>query len=84
MNVFNVNKYLKMLKEVHLEVQFVLTRLMPHFDHYGYQIVITIFLASQKSSKYSKKYMQFDTIRKIRTTYLNYEKLSVKNYLIYR
>jgi hypothetical protein len=50
---------------------------LPHFDHCGYEVAIQMLLASRKPGRYSQKYSQWDTIRKIRTVYSNQYKASV-------
>jgi hypothetical protein len=49
---------------------------LPNFGHCGYEIAIQMLLDSRRPGKHSKEYMQWDTIRKIRTTYSNHSRAS--------
>jgi hypothetical protein len=49
---------------------------LPSYDHCGYEIAIEILLYSRRQGKYSKKNLQFDTIRKLRTAYSNHVRAS--------
>jgi hypothetical protein len=44
---------------------------LPSFDHCGYETAIEMVLYSRRPGKYSKKYTQIDTIRKLRSCYGN-------------
>ena len=49
---------------------------MPLYDHCGYEIAIDMVLASKLPGRYNKQYLQFDAIRKLRTSYGNFERIS--------
>lgn len=51
---------------------------MPSHDHCGYEVAIAMVLASQRPGRHLKCYLQFDTIRQIRTGYSNIERASSK------
>ena len=49
---------------------------MPAFDHCGYEIAVDMVLSSRSAGRHSKEYLQFETIRKLRTAYGNFERVS--------
>jgi hypothetical protein len=58
------------------------TASLPNFDHCGYEIAIQMLLDSRRPGKHSKEYMQWDTIRKIRTTFSNHARASPQANLV--
>ena len=65
-----------MPKGIGLEGPFVSYGPMPSYDHCGYQIAVTMLLMSTKPGRYDKTYLQFDTIRHLRSCFSNFEKAS--------
>ena len=49
---------------------------MPPCDHCGYEIAVDMVLASRAPGRHSKDCLQFDTVRKLRTAYGNFERCS--------
>jgi hypothetical protein len=45
---------------------------LPDFDHCGYEVAIEMVLHSRRSGNHSKDYVQFDTIRKLRSSFWNH------------
>jgi hypothetical protein len=46
---------------------------LPEFDHCGYEVaILQMVLHSRRGSHYSKDYVQFDTIRKLRSPFSNH------------
>lgn len=52
---------------------------MPSNDHCGYQVAVEMVLNSTHPRKHSKEYLQFDTIRQLRTSFSNFEQISSEN-----
>jgi hypothetical protein len=44
---------------------------LPSHDHCGYEVAIQMLLYSKRPGKHSKTHLQFETIRKLRTSYSN-------------
>ena len=44
---------------------------LPYYDHCGYETAIQIVLLSRQKGRNSNNYMQYDTIRKLRTAFSN-------------
>ena len=44
---------------------------LPYEDHCGYELALLMVVASRGKGKYDEAYKQWDTIRKIRSTYSN-------------
>jgi hypothetical protein len=44
---------------------------LPDFDHCGYEVAIQMLNYSKRPGKHSKTHLQFETIRKLRTSYSN-------------
>jgi hypothetical protein len=44
---------------------------LPDYDHCGYEVAIEMLLYSKQEGKHSKSHLQFDTIRKLWSSYLN-------------
>jgi hypothetical protein len=44
---------------------------LPSFDHCGYEVAAQMLLYSKRPGKHSKSHLQFETIRKLRTSYSN-------------
>jgi hypothetical protein len=44
---------------------------MPDYDHCGYEVAVQMLLYSKRPGKRSQSHLQFDTIRKLRTSYSN-------------
>lgn len=54
---------------------------MPGFEHCGYEIAVDMVLSSRSMGRHSKEHTQFDTIRKMRMSFANFERVSsVKAY----
>lgn len=75
-------KILSMSSMVGLDGPFVSFQPMPLCDHCGYEIVISMVLASRRPGKYSKSYTRFDTVRQLRGCFSNFEKTSAHKILI--
>jgi hypothetical protein len=71
-----VKASLDLLSSVGLSGPYEAVGTFPSFDHCGYEVAITMLLASQRPGKYAKGHSQWDTIRKYRTSYANYVKAS--------
>jgi hypothetical protein len=65
---------LDLLAEVRLKGPYEVVGNFPHHDHCGYEVAITMLLASQKTGKYDSNHTQWDTIRKYCTAYANHVK----------
>jgi hypothetical protein len=46
--------------------------LLPDFNYCGYEVAVEMLLHSCRPRKYSKKYTQFDTVRKLRSGFSNH------------
>ena len=44
---------------------------LPDYDHCGYEVAAQILLYSKRKGRTTKSHLQFDTIRKVRTSYSN-------------
>ena len=49
---------------------------MPDYDYCGYELALQMVEASRKPGRYSKDYTQFDTIRKYRSSYASFNRVS--------
>ena len=61
----------RMSSLVGLQGGYEYVRSLPYYDHRGYETAIQIFLFSRQKGRNSDKYMQYDTIRKLRTAFSN-------------
>ena len=78
-NLQNIKKIIRLLKELGLSESFKSEDLIPSLDYCGYELAIDIVLYSTSLGRYSKYYIQFDTIRALRTASRNFEKVSSFN-----
>jgi len=78
-NLRSIKKILLASDELDLPSPFVTHGPMPREDHCGYQIAISMVLASLRPGKHSKAYTQFDTIRNLRTAFGAFEMSSSAN-----
>jgi hypothetical protein len=44
---------------------------LPHYNHCGYEVALLMVVASLEKGRHSESHKQWDTIRKIRSTYSN-------------
>ena len=51
---------------------------LPEFDHCGYKVAIEMVLHSRRSGHYSQDYVQFETIRKLRSSFSNHCRASAQ------
>ena len=49
---------------------------LPNHDHWGYEVAVQMLLYSKKAGRNSDTHMQFETIRKLRTSYSNHVRAS--------
>ena len=70
-NLGDLRKATKMSTAVNLIPLFVARGPWPVGDPVGFQVAIEIVRASQEKGRNSTEYVQFDTIRKIRSSYTN-------------
>ena len=75
-NLDGVKKTLYTSASVGLKGPFKSFGPMPSFDHCGYEIAVDMVLASKGSGRHCKDHVQFKTIRKLRTSYGNFERIS--------
>ena len=75
-NLAGVKKIIYASASAGLVGPFILYGPMPAFDYCGYEIAIDMVLASRSAGRYCKEHTQFDTIRKLRTVYANFERIS--------
>jgi hypothetical protein len=52
---------------------------LPEFDHCGYEVATQMVLHSRRSGHYSKKYFQFNTIRKLWSSFSNHCRASAQS-----
>ena len=71
-NARRAEKQIEFSELVGLSSPFKYTTRLPDFDHCGYEVAVAILLYSRKPGKYHDSYMQFDTIRHLRSTYSNF------------
>jgi hypothetical protein len=69
---------LELSEELGLEGPYEHTCYLPAHDHCGYQVAVQMLLASKIPGKHSDEYSQYDTIRKIRTSYSNFARSSAQ------
>ena len=70
---------LKMSALVGLEGPYESDGPLPDFDHCGYEVAVEMLLHSRRPRRYSDAYMQFDTIRKLRSAFSNHCRASAKS-----
>jgi len=75
-NLAGVRKIIYTSDSVGLKGPFISFGPMPTHDHCGYEIAIDMVLASRSVGRHSKTHLQFETIRKLRTAYANFERAS--------
>jgi hypothetical protein len=51
---------------------------LPEDDHCGYEVAFKMLLHSRRPGSYSESYMQFETVRKLRSTFSNHCRASAK------
>ena len=78
-NLRSVRKIVNGSEQVELLGPFETLRPMPKHDHCGYQIAISMVLASTKRGKHSDQYTQFDTIRHLRSAFGTFNLISSQN-----
>jgi hypothetical protein len=49
---------------------------IPSWDHCGYEIALQMIETSRRSGKYSKNHLQWDTVRKLRSSYALFSRIS--------
>lgn len=70
-NTAQVQKMLESCRLLRLHGPFLAPGLLPYDDHCGYEVAMLMVVASRGKGKYSGSHKQWDTIRKIRSTYSN-------------
>ena len=78
-NLRNVKQVLKFSKKLGLAGPFSSEGPMPFYDHCGYEIAVYMVLHSTQAGRHNKKYVQFETIRQLRTCFGNFVKISSSN-----
>ena len=73
-NLRLVKKSISLSESVGLLPPFLSQGPLPEWDHCGYQVAINMVLYSTKAGRYDKLYIQFDTIRHLRSAFSNFEK----------
>lgn len=73
-----VRAAIKLSDSVGLSGPYVAKECFPTWDHCGYEVAIEMVLASLKPGKYSSMYTQWDTIRKLRTSFSNHFRASAQ------
>ena len=80
----NVRMQITMSESVSLQGPFEQIAGLPREDHCGYEVAIGITLYSKRPGKYSKDHLQYDTIRKLRSSYSDFVRSSsAANYLTF-
>ena len=72
----NVRMQISMSQQVGLEGPFEQTETLPLFDHCGYEVTAGMLLYSTTPGKYSKDHLQFETVRKLRSSYSDFIRAS--------
>ena len=72
----NIRMQLTMSEKVGLQGPFQQILGLPMHDHFGYEVAISILLYSERPGKYSKDHLQYDTIRKLRSSYSDFVRSS--------
>ena len=67
---------LRISKSLGLEGPYFNDGPMPDYDYCGYELALQMVEASRKPGRYSKDYTQFDTIRKYRSLYASFNRVS--------
>eukprot|EP00978_Attheya_sp_CCMP212_P047630 scaffold422659_cov59-Attheya_sp.AAC.2 len=75
----SIKQGLKFSKLAGLSGPYIQDGPLPNHDHCGYEIAIKMLIYSRSSTgKYSLEYIQFDTIRKLRSSYGNFSMDQIK------
>jgi hypothetical protein len=69
---------LKLSSSVGLDGPYFHTCYLPPYDHCGYEVAVQMLLASKRPGRHSNEYSQYDTIRKVRTSYSNFARSSAQ------
>ena len=70
-NASQVRQGLRLSASIGLEGPYYPPGPLPRHDHCGYEVAIQMVLASLESGTYSSTHKQFDTIRRLRSSYSN-------------
>jgi hypothetical protein len=62
---------LRLSRLVGLDAPYIHEGPLPSHDHCGYEVAIQMLIYSKRPGKYSKTHLQFETIRKLRSSYSN-------------
>ena len=75
-NVSRARQMIDSSEYVGLSGPFVYRGELPWRNHCGYEVAVNILLHSKKSEKLDKEYVQFDSIRMLRSTFSNFVRAS--------
>ncbi|KAI2498168.1 hypothetical protein MHU86_16311 [Fragilaria crotonensis] len=70
-NTYQARKMLESYKRLRLRGPFLPPGPLPQHDHCGYEVALLMVVASLEKGRHSESHKQWDTIRKIRSTYSN-------------
>ena len=77
-NIRLVEKQIKLSATVGLDGPFEQWGVLPNHYHCGYEVAINMLLYSMQKGRYNDEYVQFDTIRKLRSAYSNHVRAYVQ------
>lgn len=75
-NRSRIKNMLELANSVGLNGPFEYNMALPGYDHCGYQVAVLMILKSKQAGRYASDHVQWDTIRRTRTTYSNHYKAS--------
>ena len=78
-NARRVRKMIELSNLVGLSGPFYYNKTNLEHDHCGYEVAIEILLLSRRPGRYSKSYVQYDTLRTLRSTFSNFSKSTPDN-----
>ena len=72
----NIRMQITMSEQVGLLGPFEQTSTLPLYDHCGYEVAIGMLLYSTRPGRYSNTHLQFDTVRKLRSSFSDFIRAS--------
>ena len=75
-NKGKINMSLKLSALVGLQGPYLHDGPFPAYDHCGYEVAIQMLLYSKRPGTHTKSHLQFETVRKLRTSYSNHGRVS--------
>ena len=78
-NLRLVKNLINLPKSIDLDSPFLSCGPMPHCDHCGYHVAVSMLLMLFKPRRHDKNYTKFETIRHLRSYYNNFKRITSHN-----